>query len=77
MASAPGPAGPKGDRGESGPPGPASAGGLRYVEAAGDVVTCNAGEALVSAICKEGAPVQQGGGAKCSSPGIVGLCIRR
>ena len=70
-----GPAGPKGDRGEPAPAGPAS--GLRYVESQGEFVTCNAGEALVSAICKEGAATQQGPGAKCSTAGVVGLCMRR
>jgi hypothetical protein len=50
---------------------------VRYVEASGDTINCNGGEVLVSAICKEGAATQQGAGAKCSTAGIVGLCMRR
>jgi hypothetical protein len=85
-----GTAGAKGDRGETGaagpagPPGPAGPAGapasaaLRYVEASGDVVTCNAGEVLVSVICKEGSASLQGGGGKCTAAaGAVGLCMKR
>ena len=71
----PGPAGPPGAKGEPGPAGAAS--GLRYVEASGDLVACNDGEVLVSAICKEGAATLQGTGAKCGVAGGVGLCMRR
>jgi hypothetical protein len=50
----------------------------RYVEAAGDIVACNDGEVLVSAMCKEGSATLQGAGAKCSAPaGAVGLCLRK
>ena len=77
-AGPPGPAGPAGPPGPPGPPGPAAASGLRYVEAAGDVVACNDGEVLVSAMCKEGSATLQGAGAKCSAPaGGVGLCMRK
>jgi hypothetical protein len=75
-----GPAGQAGPKGEAGPPGAAgeaAATGLRYVEASGSSVNCNDGEVLVSAICKEGAATQQGAGARCSTDGIVGLCMRR
>jgi Collagen triple helix repeat (20 copies) len=71
----PGPAGPIGPKGEPGPVGTAS--GLRYVEASGDTITCNDGEVLVSAICKEGSATLQGTGAKCGLAGGVGLCMRR
>jgi hypothetical protein len=68
--------GPKGDSGSAGPAGPASA--VRFVEAPGDVLACNEGEVLVSAICKEGSPTLQGTGAKCTvATGVVGLCLRR
>jgi hypothetical protein len=82
-----GPAGPQGVRGEAGPPGPAGpagskgepgpASGLRYVEATGEVIACNDGEVVVSAICKEGSATLQDGGAKCGVTGGVGLCMRR
>jgi hypothetical protein len=70
-----GPAGPIGPKGEPGPAGAAS--GLRYVEASGDLIACNDGEVLVSAICKEGSATLQGTGAKCGLAGGVGLCMRR
>jgi hypothetical protein len=50
---------------------------LRYVEAAAEVITCNDGEVLVSAICKEGVATLQGTGAKCGPTGGVGLCLRK
>src|SRR5215469_13258642 len=88
-----GPAGPQGVRGEpgergpfgpAGPPGPKGEPGqgsaLRHVEGPGDTITCNEGEVLVSAICKEGPATIQGTatGAKCgTATGIVGLCMRK
>jgi Collagen triple helix repeat (20 copies) len=71
----PGPAGPPGPKGEPGPAGASSA--LRYVEASGELIACNDGEVLVSAVCKEGAATLQGAGAKCGVAGGVGLCMRR
>ena len=72
-----GPAGPQGPLGPKGDPGQASA--LHYVEGSGDAVTCNDGEVLVSAICKEGPATLQGAaGAKCgTATGVVGLCMRK
>jgi Collagen triple helix repeat (20 copies) len=70
-----GEAGPMGPKGEAGPAGASSA--LRYVEAVGDLIACNDGELLVSAICKEGAATLQGTGAKCGIAGGVGLCMRK
>jgi hypothetical protein len=73
--------GPKGEPGLAGPkgePGPAGAtSGLRSVEASGEVIACNDGEMLVSAICKEGPATLQGAGAKCGPTGGVGLCMRK
>ena len=70
-------AGPKGEAGAPGAAAQAAAAGLRYVEASGDAINCNDGEVLVSAICKEGAATQQGAGARCSTAGVVSLCMRR
>ena len=73
-----GPAGPAGPPGPKGEPGQASA--LRHFEGPGDAIACNEGEALVSAICKEGPATLQGAaaGAKCgTATGIVGLCMRK
>jgi len=64
--------GPKGEAGT-----PAAASALRYVEAAGELIACNDGEVLVSAICKEGAATLQGAGARCGIAGGVGLCMRK
>jgi hypothetical protein len=73
-----GPAGPQGERGPYGPAGPPGA--LRHVEGPGDAITCNEGEVLVAAICKEGPATVQGAAAdaKCgSATGIIGLCMRK
>jgi hypothetical protein len=53
---------------------------LRAFDVNGESVACEAGEVLVSAICKApgGAPILQDGKAICSgSPGIVRLCMQR
>ena len=59
--------------------GPGGVGKTRLALAVtGDVIACNDGEVLVSAICKEGSAALQGTGAKCSAPaGGVGLCMRK
>jgi hypothetical protein len=89
-----GPQGAKGDQGEAGPqglagplgppglPGPAgtaTASNLRGFEASGGSYTCNAGEVLVSALCKGGGAVTlQNGSAHCAdATGIVGICMKQ
>ena len=76
-----GPAGPtgaagmKGDTGDKGDKGdPGAAAPFRIVVGAGDTVTCNTDEELVSLICKEGSP----NGRLCPAPGgATGLCVRK
>jgi hypothetical protein len=75
--------GDKGDRGEAGPPGPAGQAGaanLRGFDVDGMSASCEPNETLVFAACKNdgGAPVLQGGTARCTAgTGIVGLCMRK
>jgi len=72
--------GAKGETGEAGPAGPAGNSNLRAFDVGGDSAACEAGEILVSAICKApgGAPVLQDGKVVCSgASGIVGLCMKR
>ena len=50
------------------------------MESSGDTLSCNEGEVLISAICKEGggSAVLQGTAAKCGAPvGVVGVCMRK
>jgi hypothetical protein len=75
-----GQAGPPGPVGIAGPPGPAGiSANLRGFDVSGYTAGCNLDEALVSALCKNGAqPTLQDGKASCSgAPGIVGICMRR
>ena len=90
-----GPQGPKGDKGDKGDIGakgePGTAGrdaGLRVVRlsatqclANGCTVTCNADEAIASAVCLADAPLQpqiQEASAKCGpANGIAAICARK
>lgn len=78
-----GEAGPPGERGPAGPPGPVGPAGpnnLRAFDVAGDTASCEGGEVLVSAICRQGSasPVLQNGAVHCAgASGIVGLCMRK
>jgi hypothetical protein len=68
-------AGPKGDTGQQGPVGPQGPGGvsgLRVV--AGEDITCNQDEVLVSIVCASGSP----DGARCPSGGnATVLCLHK
>jgi Collagen triple helix repeat (20 copies) len=76
-AGAQGPQGPQGapgDKGEKGDKGDAGLTGLRSVQATDGVVSCDAGEILVSAFCPSGGAPD---GAKCTSGPTVGLCLKK
>ena len=95
IAGQAGPRGPKGDKGDKGDTGakgePGTAGrdaGLRVVRlgatqclANGCTVTCNADEAIASAVCLADAPLQpqiQEASAKCGpANGIAAICARK
>ncbi len=75
-----GEAGPPGERGPAGPPGAAGPNNLRAFDVTGDTASCEGGEVLVSAICRQGSasPVLQNGAVHCAgASGIVGLCMRK
>jgi len=70
LQGAQGPAGTAGAKGDKGDAGPS---GLRMVQAAEGVVSCDASETLVSVFCPGGGAPD---GAKCSGA-AVGLCLKK
>jgi hypothetical protein len=68
-----GPQGAPGEKGDKGDKGDAGLVGLRSVQADG-VVSCEAGETLVSALCPSGGSPD---GAKCATGPTVGLCLKK